>query len=115
MDAEAGQLAAVLALGSLYVHETTRTLHTQDPTHDWIFPFIPLPHLVDVKVHYTELFIFTVFSASTGELPNCYVSLIPPNLFNQPHHPISFCGWWVELTHALQRFLKGKTTHASNF
>ena len=61
------------------------------------------------QVHYTELFIFTVCSAPTGALPNCYAALIPPTApFNQPCYTLSMCGWWVELTHDPQIFMSNE-------
>ena len=58
------------------------------------------------QVHYTELFIFTVCSAPTGELPNCYGCLISSTApFNLSCYPLSLCGWWVELTQTPQLFM----------
>ena len=61
------------------------------------------------QVHYTELFIFTVCSAPTGELANCYACLIPPTApYNQPCYTLSLCGWWLELTHDSQIFMSNE-------
>ena len=69
---------------------------------------LPLPE-GPTQVHYTELFIFTVCSAPTGALSNCYASLIPPTApFNQPCYTLSMCGWWLELTHDPQIFMSNE-------
>ena len=61
------------------------------------------------QVHYTELFIFTVCSAPTGALANCFACLIPPTApYNQPYYTLPLCGWWLELTHDSQIFMSNE-------
>ena len=61
------------------------------------------------QVHYTELFIFTICSAPTGALANCFACLIPPTApYNLPYYTLSLCGWWLELTHDSQIFMSNE-------